>query len=382
MTKQLTRRELYDLIWAEPLRTLAKRLDISDRGLAKKCDAHNIPRPPQGHWVRLEFGHEVEKTPLPTNDDPMLEVVEFYPSTPKPPEAEAANCFLSEKQTAIAVDYRIPERVSRYDDSIRTCRDVYKAKKWLDKYGRIEFRRDTANPGFKVTPATFDRASRFMQGLINLCQKIGWQYTKSSRWRGGEETYGFSHSGEVLLIQIKEPVKQIKNERDPKDSLSKYWRYEYEYRATNNLELTIENLSYSGLKHRWADKGDVLIETKLFEIIQSMSRGFEYLRLETIERERQHREWEIERARAEERRRLEKIEQARREHLLELASNFSKAQEIRKLVEAIRSSYDDSHEIQGLEIWLQWAEAVAADLNPILDRRRIIEQYESIAHSS
>ncbi len=78
--QKLTRKELYDLIWSEPLTALAKRFAITDRGLAKKCDYHNIPRPPQGHWVRLECGHEVERTPLPDIDNGTEELIDLHPA--------------------------------------------------------------------------------------------------------------------------------------------------------------------------------------------------------------------------------------------------------------------------------------------------------------
>jgi len=64
MTK-FTRQELYDLVWSEPMRTLAAKYSISDRGLAKACAAANIPVPARGYWNKLEAGHKVEKQPLP-----------------------------------------------------------------------------------------------------------------------------------------------------------------------------------------------------------------------------------------------------------------------------------------------------------------------------
>lgn len=53
---QLTRQELYELVWSEPMRTLAKRYGISDVGLAKACRRHRIPRPHRGYWQQKEHG--------------------------------------------------------------------------------------------------------------------------------------------------------------------------------------------------------------------------------------------------------------------------------------------------------------------------------------
>ena len=64
---KLTRKELYDLIWSEPMTTVCKRFGLSDNGLRKHCVAMNIPTPPLGYWAKLQNGKEAEKTPLPSD---------------------------------------------------------------------------------------------------------------------------------------------------------------------------------------------------------------------------------------------------------------------------------------------------------------------------
>ena len=48
MTHTFSRQELYDLVWSEPKSSLARRLGISDVGLAKACRRANIPVPGLG----------------------------------------------------------------------------------------------------------------------------------------------------------------------------------------------------------------------------------------------------------------------------------------------------------------------------------------------
>ena len=65
MIKQtLTRTELYEMVWSEPMRTIAKRYNISDVGLRKICIRKNIPVPERGHWTRIRFGYEVRNRKL------------------------------------------------------------------------------------------------------------------------------------------------------------------------------------------------------------------------------------------------------------------------------------------------------------------------------
>jgi len=64
---KLTRKELYDLVWAEPITAISKRFGLSDNGLRKHCVSMNIPTPPVGYWAKLKHGHRTEVLPLPKN---------------------------------------------------------------------------------------------------------------------------------------------------------------------------------------------------------------------------------------------------------------------------------------------------------------------------
>ena len=64
-TITFSRKELYDLVWKEPLSKLANRFKISDNGLRKICKRMNIPLPPMGHWQKVQYGHRVTLISLP-----------------------------------------------------------------------------------------------------------------------------------------------------------------------------------------------------------------------------------------------------------------------------------------------------------------------------
>src|ERR1700752_2303834 len=83
----VSRAELYDLIWQIPISRLAARFGVSDVGLAKICARHRIPRPPRGHWARLEFGKPGRQVPLPAlaPDEASLATVAIEPVPPPPP---------------------------------------------------------------------------------------------------------------------------------------------------------------------------------------------------------------------------------------------------------------------------------------------------------
>lgn len=65
MPHSFTRQSIYQLAWSEPMQSLAKKLALSDRGLAKICAAANIPVPSRGYWAKKQAGKPVSPVPLP-----------------------------------------------------------------------------------------------------------------------------------------------------------------------------------------------------------------------------------------------------------------------------------------------------------------------------
>ena len=45
MGRTFTRKELYDLVWSKPLRSIAQEIGVSDVAVGKACLRAGIPRP-------------------------------------------------------------------------------------------------------------------------------------------------------------------------------------------------------------------------------------------------------------------------------------------------------------------------------------------------
>ena len=65
---ELTRRELYDMVWDEPMSAVADRLHVSGNGLAKLCDRLDVPRPPPTYWTSAR-ARRCARLPLPPAPD-------------------------------------------------------------------------------------------------------------------------------------------------------------------------------------------------------------------------------------------------------------------------------------------------------------------------
>jgi hypothetical protein len=85
---ELTRQELYDLVWSEPVYKVAERYRISGVGLAKICRKASIPLPERGYWNRIQAGHKIRRQalrPLKTGESASLIITEGEGPRPKTP---------------------------------------------------------------------------------------------------------------------------------------------------------------------------------------------------------------------------------------------------------------------------------------------------------
>jgi AcrR family transcriptional regulator len=61
----LSRKQLYERVWSQPLSIVAKELGVSGNALAKICNRLLVPYPPRGYWLRAGAGRPPRKAPLP-----------------------------------------------------------------------------------------------------------------------------------------------------------------------------------------------------------------------------------------------------------------------------------------------------------------------------
>jgi hypothetical protein len=61
----LTREELYGVVWAKPMTEVGQDFHVSDRAVAKLCTRMQVPVPPRGYWAKKGAGKIVTKPPLP-----------------------------------------------------------------------------------------------------------------------------------------------------------------------------------------------------------------------------------------------------------------------------------------------------------------------------
>jgi Phage integrase family len=78
------RESLHELVWTAPVFEVAKRLGVSDVGLAKLCRRAEIPTPGRGYWARVESGQRVRRAPLPPAPESLPELLRIRGTEPPP----------------------------------------------------------------------------------------------------------------------------------------------------------------------------------------------------------------------------------------------------------------------------------------------------------
>jgi AcrR family transcriptional regulator len=64
-TTAITRRQLYERVWAKPLSVVAGEMGISANALTKICNRLLVPYPTRGYWTKINAGKRVAREALP-----------------------------------------------------------------------------------------------------------------------------------------------------------------------------------------------------------------------------------------------------------------------------------------------------------------------------
>ena len=73
MNKELTREELFLLVWERPSQEVARDLGISDVALGKRCKKLQVPKPPPGYWAKVKAGKRPRKPILKEFSEELIE---------------------------------------------------------------------------------------------------------------------------------------------------------------------------------------------------------------------------------------------------------------------------------------------------------------------
>jgi hypothetical protein len=372
MAQHFSRQHLHELVWTEPRAALARRLGISDTGLAKACIRAGIPMPARGYWARLAAGKPVIKADLPRRGLGQSDLIQigrpdFRALTgSEPEEVPPEPCFEEAVETvraraqAMLLGCRVPKGLQNAHPLIAALIAEDDARRTETEKYRVSWQQ----PRFDSRVG--QRRLRIANALFTVMAHAGATASLSSREL---DRIGFRIGDTFIEVEITGPqvTRRVRK-----------WDSEV---LKDGIALTTAPWPrVTGTPTVWADIESRPLETRITEIACDLLVTGELAYRESV---RKHHEWcrerrqkweadiheAHERTEREARERRQRQERERREWLLGQAANRRHADDIRALVRAADRRHLDSTEEAAQGVygrWRSWALMQADQLDPCL----------------
>jgi hypothetical protein len=371
----ITRKELYDRVWQEPMMRLAKSFGLSDVGLAKICRKNDIPRPPRGYWARMHAGQSPPISPLPSpEDNPAILLKEPADTTLTTAELDEdlRQLIHEAEETEVTIDVR---------DSLRGAHALVSRTNELlagaqaNDHGLLIAPKD-APLALKTSKASLRRALLVMDAVVRGLVRAGYEVTEGP---------SVILLGVPLSFSIEEQLER-KRQAPEEHDLNGYYsfghsRFNQTWSPSSRLTLRInEGGAYwaHGCRYRWSDGEKSPLEKRLSRVFPAMLQLAAKKKEHEAEVKRREEEQKAEEVRRQQaaRRRAEKrqayrAERARFRTLIKQAKGWKLARDLRLFIEAARHDHIAKHgSIEpGGEFanWLDWARWQANRLDPFCE---------------
>jgi hypothetical protein len=378
--RRLSRKELYELVWSEPMKILAPRFGISDVALRKTCARAEIPTPGLGHWAKKTAGKNTSQDALPDRPPGMDDEVvigagqgywhsgwneeELLAPLPPPPEFEEPI-------------ERVRERIAKTVGKLTVPREVRIWHPTLDKLLKEDEQRRERQRASSF-PSSWD-GPRFDTPFERRRLRVLNTLVLAAATMSGKPSIS-DHEGRSIHLSFHQRDVAIHVDRSKRTRGRGGHAANLADADETKLSLSILMSPHSeSIRIAWQDDEQGKLETRIAEIAvqiiltaelqyrEGTVRSYEWRvqRKAELEEEERERKRQAERA---ERERQKRLEQARIDRLLKSAAAFQQAGTIRKYVEAIRATQADNAACSGeeLERWSQWALAEAERIDPVV----------------
>jgi len=350
----LTRKELYDLVWTEPLSKLAKKYKISDNGLRKICKRMNIPIPAMGHWQKIQYGKPVIVTKLPKKyegkDEITLDEKREDDTDVNSPIVQHRR-LIQTIENAKDLPLKVLDRLSsRPDKLIRSTMDYYDTVRryYKSNHGSYPDRINVLN--IQVQEESRPRAFRLLDTIIKVLRSrkhdvIADHFTTYAKI--GDEHVKFR-------LREKQRVSDIK---------TSYGGRQYE--STGEFVFVIDIGPYT---RKEVKDGHEPIEAKISTIIAMLELEGEKMKIERIESEIRRKKWEEQqRIEQELRERQDKEAKAFKKLFLQ-AIRLHQANILRNYIKTVETNAAKKGKMtKELKKWMTWADKKVSWYDPLVN---------------
>ncbi|MGO4705794.1 hypothetical protein AB4072_08460 [Microvirga sp. 2MCAF38] len=296
---------------------IAAEFQISDVGLAKVCERHRVPTPPQGYWAKVEAGKKVKKALFVEVKDPELDRIDINGNLAQLPEGvrELAARHKAERLERRAVERKVfippielaPPKSGEIHPAIRLT-----AKTLRNRSAQRDEVAQAFGDGLCGIEVGIQSVERVIVALDSLAQTLAERGLQIEPTGNGMRIANGAERAEFSLKEITRSVPHEPTEAELAEEVrrqkrrERYWRgeipwsnYSFQEKAypekdtlrTGQLFLQIEGYG-DGVRRKWADGKTQTIET----LIPSIVDGFEILiaarKAERERREERDRRWQ------------------------------------------------------------------------------------------
>jgi hypothetical protein len=202
MAITISRKQLFERVWQQPMTHIAKEFGVSDVGLRKMCKRHDIPTPPAGYWAKLAHNKPVAAAKLKNRDDDHAICIWRGTSGDEPDTIAKA------RAEALAALGNAPAAAG--DNAIvdRTLAMLRSAKPRADGLVRA---RGAKFIQVAVRPQTLQRAEQLLRQLVGSGEAAGFELKR------GVDAMSWHCGGESVAFEVTEAADQVEHEATDKE---------------------------------------------------------------------------------------------------------------------------------------------------------------------
>lgn len=362
----LTREELYRRVWSTPMSKLSQELGLSDVGLAKVCKRFNIPRPPRGHWAKLEHGQKVTQPPLPKVPESAASPIEIRPG-PLFRRHSGTHVDLSAESSLANIEERIlvPEKLSSPHPLIEEAR-IQLRTAVPDHHGLVHTNRETA-PAISIAVSSKGRALRIFNTLICAWEAKGGRVKPGRPRHEHVQEIRFWLGDDSLGLRLWETTQPLNDPEILRNTIAYRHR---KHRPTGELYFEADRNWRVRLRCVWSDGKKQRLEDLMNRIINDLVAHLRVLRVERLDGEAVERQKARAKAIRDTAEREKKDEEDRRVSLSDQVVRWRHAQDIRAYLaamdHAIRTGVTKPINEDSFGKWFGWAKWYANHIDPLI----------------
>jgi len=385
----ITRENLYEIVWAEPIAEVAEQFGVSDATVRNWCRRLRVPQPGHGYWARKGAGRVVRQATL----SPARKGQRMYlwPKRLKGPPLPDKVAGLELFKCPIPV---IDSLEVEHELITKTRRALASSR--VDEYGIIQ-PRAWKTLDISVSKPCLDRALRIMNALVEALEKAGYEVGIQPEKDNDENRTGYRTyvviDGETLFFRLKE--KTLRKERNYTETdLARFRRGTlipgpmYDRTALGILSLIIDGNWYCERNRRSCSDGKKQrLEDCLYQFVRSLLRSAVVLKRQRLEAEEQRARDKQENLRREEAERR-RLEAARNQLALENAAlEWAHATRIRQFLQAVEEATEKDTDMKresraALDTWLEWADRYADAVDSLVPVAGIAERLTQVPEAA